>query len=91
MLNTTYTLEDNGSWNTPAAQRPQICEDCFDVLFPIGQGRVRYTSVHAAKRSQFHFTHLDYLGWSTDECWCCHTRKYNDRHLVEVTPKAVAA
>lgn len=89
MYNTiTYTLEDAAQGYGPGTHRPLICDACEMMLHPRRGDKPNWKSYHALKNSRYHFTHIDYVGSSTDECWCCHTRRLDGRHLVEVTRKA---
>lgn len=87
---TSFPLEDMGTWSTPAAARPQICDACYQALYPQPRERVNWKSYHALRTSPYRFTHIDYMGACTDRCWACNSRKNSGRHLVEVTRKPAA-
>jgi len=89
MFNTiTYTLEDRPTGFVPEAAEPVICDRCEEMLH--GHGKW-WSSLQWLRASKYTFTVIDYKGASTDECWCCHTRAYMGRHLVEMTRKQKAA
>ena len=85
MFNTiTYTLEDMPTHHAPNHLRPVICDRCYVALHPRPTDRVDPMSRKALRESPYRFTHVDYVGSSTDRCWCCGTRRLDGRHLVEV-------
>jgi hypothetical protein len=85
----TYTLEDNATGYAPNAHRPEICDNCYMGLYPRLNDRVNWKVQHAIKNSPYRFEHIDYIGADNSRCWCCHTKSFGGRHLVEVQPKQV--
>lgn len=83
----TYTLEDMPTHYAPNHLRPVICDDCFVALHPRRNDRLNPRSQRALRESTYRFTHVDYVGSSTQRCWCCGTRAHSGRHLVEVARK----
>lgn len=89
MFNTTYTLEDNGSWYTPSAEQPHVCDACMQAIEERFYRSPHWKSVHALRACDDRFTVLDYAGVQCSECRCCHTTKLGERYLVHVQRKPV--
>lgn len=89
MFNTiTYTLEDRPTGFVPEAAEPVICDECERMLH--GHS-TNWKHLHAMRQNAYHFHVIDYKGASNEECWCCHSKAFSGRHLVEMTRKQKAA